>query len=168
MKRNMQQGFTLIELMIVVAIIGILAAVAIPQYQNYVIKSQVTRAIAEASDLKTAVETCIDNGQLNVGTGTGQCVSPATGSTILVGAPQGVAPANGSNQALGYPQITTPLNPTGNSTIVATFGNAANGALSSGTPATITLTRDMNGNWTCASANIANTAWLPSGVTNGC
>ena len=58
MKRNMQQGFTLIELMIVVAIIGILAAVAIPQYQNYVIKSQVTRAIAEASDLKTAVEPC--------------------------------------------------------------------------------------------------------------
>ena len=164
MKRNMQQGFTLIELMIVVAIIGILAAVAIPQYQNYVIKSQVTRAIAEASDLKTAVETCIDNGQLTVGTTTGECLSPATGSTILTGATQGVAPANTAAQALGYAQITSPLVPTGNSTIIATLGNAANGAVAG---STITLTRDQYGNWTCGSS-ITNTAWLPSGVTNGC
>ncbi len=167
MKRNMQQGFTLIELMIVVAIIGILAAVAIPQYQNYVIKSQVTRAIAEASDLKTAVETCIDNGQLTVPTGgvpgTGVCPNPATGSTILAGGTQGVAPANTSAQALGYPQITT-LNATGNSIVTATLGGAANGAV---TGSTITLTRDLNGNWTCASS-ITNTAWLPSGTANGC
>jgi type IV pilus assembly protein PilA len=62
MKTQMQKGFTLIELMIVVAIIGILAAVAIPQYQNYVAKSQVSRVMAETGSLRTAVETCMMDG----------------------------------------------------------------------------------------------------------
>lgn len=49
---NAQKGFTLIELMIVVAIIGILAAIAIPAYQNYIARSQVTDALSLASGLK--------------------------------------------------------------------------------------------------------------------
>jgi len=53
--KQMQQGFTLIELMIVVAIIGILAAVAVPQYQNYTVRGQVTEGLAMASEFKTAV-----------------------------------------------------------------------------------------------------------------
>ena len=55
MKRSMQKGFTLIELMIVVAIIGILAAVALPAYQDYTVRAKVTEMLLAASSAKTAV-----------------------------------------------------------------------------------------------------------------
>jgi type IV pilus assembly protein PilA len=53
--KKLQQGFTLIELMIVVAIIGILAAIAIPAYQNYTIRAQVTEGLTLADGWKTAI-----------------------------------------------------------------------------------------------------------------
>ena len=52
---DIQKGFTLIELMIVVAIIGILAAIAVPAYQNYVTRAQVSEAIILGSDRKSVV-----------------------------------------------------------------------------------------------------------------
>lgn len=81
--KNLQKGFTLIELMIVIAIIGILAAVAIPQYQNYIARSQASRVMVEIGQLRTAVETCILDGKTTLGNTATTCNVGATQSNLL-------------------------------------------------------------------------------------
>ena len=153
--RNVQKGFTLIELMIVVAIIGILAAIAIPQYQTYVAKSQVARGMSEAGSLKTAVETCVLDGRITGAVHsnlTGNAVLPATecnleatASSILTGGAQGSGTAVVG--ATGYPQALNPL--TATPTIIAEFGSGAAAAITANGANTLTWTRTAEGSWTC-------------------
>ena len=68
MKHGIQKGFTLVELMIVVAIIGILAAVALPQYQSYTIRARVSQVLLSFDSIKTCIgEQYQANGTLDVG-----------------------------------------------------------------------------------------------------
>ncbi|MGN6740141.1 pilin [Dyella sp.] len=85
-----QKGFTLIELMIVVAIIAILAAIALPQYQNYVARSQATAGLADITPGKTAYEEMINNGKgASITTDEIGLQASTTRCTITVTAPNG-------------------------------------------------------------------------------
>ena len=132
---NAQKGFTLIELMIVIAIIGILAAIAIPQYQNYIAKSQVSRVMGETSSLKTAVETCVLEGKV----GANECDLGWTKSNLLLGAP--------ATQTTGQTGLVVTTDTNGEAVITAKFGNNAATTLST---KELVWDRDGNGTWTCS------------------
>src|ERR1700749_4379411 len=101
--KAVQKGFTLIELMIVVAIIGILAAIAIPAYQNYTVRAQVTEGLNLADGWKTSLsEFFAQNGQMPTGTTT-TATGANTTTMFVTGATSGkyvssVTVANGAIQ----------------------------------------------------------------------
>ncbi|MGY4826059.1 pilin [Stutzerimonas chloritidismutans] len=154
MKAQMQKGFTLIELMIVVAIIGILAAIAIPQYQNYVAKSQVSRVMSETGALKTAIETCMMEGR-DFST-TPACELGWTASNLI-----GEGEGEGEGQAGGTPQdgLTVTISLSANTaSVAADFGGNAAATLSS---SSLTWARSDAGVWSCTT-NV-DAKYRPSG-----
>jgi len=137
--KKTQSGFTLIELMIVVAIIGILAAVAIPQYQNYIARTQVTRALGEISALKTSVEEQLMRN-----------VQPASGPAIGF-----------TESSLMSTDLSVVFASSGSGSIQATLDGSVSSII---LDSTITLGRNTSGIWGCTIAGLAVTnGFVPAG-----
>jgi|GEM_PF-337321 len=139
------QGFTLIELMIVVAIIGIIAAIAIPSYQSHVMKSQVNRAFGELAAYKSAVEERLAHGATIDNSDIGYLPS-----SLTTGAP-------GVDIAV--------LNPDGSGHIQVTMGGNAHGDLAG---VVIRMERSVAGNWQCVIDPSGAANWKGRYSPNGC
>ncbi|MBK2257267.1 pilin [Francisella philomiragia] len=135
MKKKMQKGFSLVELMVVIAIIAILAAVAIPMYSNYTTRAKIGTALAAVGGVKTEVADALANGN-----------NPQTTVTNL---PAGVSITSGST--------------TGATLQLALDNNYA--LASGATTATLNLAGSSDGttiNWTCTAASGLTSSQLPS------
>ena len=110
--KKAQQGFTLIELMIVVAIIGILAAIAIPAYQNYVKKARFSEVLSIGDTYKATVALCYQEKGDKAGCDAGTNGIPAAAATDNLEAgmtvDEGVITMTGTAAAGGYTSILTP------------------------------------------------------------
>jgi type IV pilus assembly protein PilA len=108
--KKVQQGFTLIELMIVVAIIGILAAVALPAYQDYTVRGRVSELAIMASGMKATVgENIANEGAINANACNGVSnIATATTNTASSGCASGVITVTGTALAKGVVLTYTP------------------------------------------------------------
>ena len=139
--KKMQKGFTLIELMIVVAIIAILAAIAIPAYQDYLVRTQVSEGAVLTDGAKTAISEFYSNtgtfpgSNLSAGLATAASISGKYVSKVDVSATKGQ--------------------------IVATFGTGANKAIQTQTFVLSAVTHTGSISWTCTKSTVAS-KYLPT------
>lgn len=143
--KRIQQGFTLIELMIVVAIIGILAAVALPSYQDYTVRARVSESMVMADALKTVVVENSANGSSNLSSGWTAPTATENISSVAISSTTGVITITTTTKAGGGTLVLKP-----------TYG-AANTALVVGTIPTEGI------KWACnaAAGSTLNAKYLP-------
>nr|WP_180013434.1 pilin [Acinetobacter sp. YH16031] len=135
--KTMQKGFTLIELMIVVAIIGILAAIAIPAYQDYITRSQVSEAVTLGGGLKAPLS--------EYGADKNAWPSALVAPTVTPTAGQMNATLGGQ-----YAAVTTTIGgtyPAGTVTVTMKTGKASGGTM-------LFVTGDGGSTWTCTGGNV--------------
>jgi type IV pilus assembly protein PilA len=143
--KKMQKGFTLIELMIVVAVIGVLTAIAVPQYQNYVKKSELGAALATIAALKVNVEDRIATDGVFPTVAAGDMAESLGASTSPLGAISTKGTANATDGQ-----------------IIIALTNTQN------TGKKLAVARSATGSWTCVTDIVSTaSATFPKGCSSG-
>lgn len=151
-----KSGFTLIELMIVVAIIGILAAIAIPQYQSYIARTQMNRVYGELSHLRTKVEYLINSNitnflEMDIDWNESELVSKLDDATPTPNDGLEISGWTQADSGYGYLKVTI-----GGKSAVSISGTV------------IYLEREQGGSWLCQIEKGSSAAWSVKYLPESC